>query len=145
MVCSAAIFVYSGNTPAHGVSLVTARHLPDLSQDLFHSVNHRVRRLERDSMIAVFNDHLLAARRQSREIGLKLMNPDLLEGHGLSRGDRITRSEVFSRRQHDQGTVAEIAGRASGIVDLWIATADLRHDGPAACCSTDIGRTRLEG
>ena len=119
--------------------------LPNLSDDLLCGVSNSVRRLERDSMIAVFNDHLLAARRQSREIGLKLMHPDLLEGHGLSRGDRITRSGVFSRRQHDQGTVAEIAGRASGIVDLWIAAADLRHDGPTVCCRTHIGRTRLEG
>src|SRR5580704_6859386 len=95
-------------------------------------------------MVAVFNNHLLASCGQSCEFSLELMHPDFVEGHYLLRGDRITRDEVFSRSQHDQGAVTQIARRASGTIDFWISGAALRHHRTAIGRSTRIGRTRLE-
>ena len=54
-------------------------------------------------MVAIFNNHLLASRGQSREISLQLTHPDFVEGRNLLGGDRIARNEVFSRSWHDQG------------------------------------------
>src|SRR5438046_954999 len=94
--------------PVARASFQQPKKLTKFGYHLASGVYYSVRRFIRDTEIAFWHDDLPASLREVRELRLKLMHPDVIEGSCLSSPRRTWRIEGRAGCEHDQWAIPKV-------------------------------------